>query len=327
MINRENWIDTKKFIAYLAKIGRDEETIKRVRGILWHLLEWADETPFPKGREIDLAFPAYLLGARSDGSDKPLGAASMKKICEYSRMFFEWIRWESPARYKSISKSWVETIRPSVARGLHSEFHEHQFWTVEAIKKIAALQPKNITWERDIAAVCFMFLSAMRVQAFVSLPVEAVHLDRRVVRQFPELGVRTKNRKAGKTQMLKIPELLEVVLAWDEKVRAAGARLWYPRIDRWHRFMTSDAEPNWLSMTKILNAGLRELCQAAGVPYLSSHKLRHGHIVYAIRQVKDMKGLKAVSQNAMHSSVAITDGIYGRLVSDDIAEVYDGLGE
>jgi hypothetical protein len=40
-----------------------------------------------------------------------------------------------------------------------------------------------------------------------------------------------------------------------------------------------------------------------------------------------MKGLKSLSQNLMHSSVAITDGIYAKLVSDDVAEMYGGIGE
>ena len=72
--------------------------------------------------------------------------------------------------------------------------------------------------------------------------------------------------------------------------------------------------------------GLRDLCELVGIPYLSPHKLQHGHAVYMMRRAKDMKQLKSLSQNLMHSSVAITDGIYGRLVSDDLAEMYEGLG-
>jgi len=69
------------------------------------------------------------------------------------------------------------------------------------------------------------------------------------------------------------------------------------------------------------------LCERAGLPYLSSHKLRHGHAVYMMRRVKDMKQLKSLSQNLMHASVATTDMIYARLVSDDIADLYEGIEE
>jgi hypothetical protein len=40
-----------------------------------------------------------------------------------------------------------------------------------------------------------------------------------------------------------------------------------------------------------------------------------------------MEELKAISQNPMHSTVGITDGIYGRLVEDDVHEAILGLGK
>jgi hypothetical protein len=40
-----------------------------------------------------------------------------------------------------------------------------------------------------------------------------------------------------------------------------------------------------------------------------------------------MEQLKAISQNVMHSSVGITDGIYGRLVEDDVHNLITGLSE
>jgi integrase len=51
--------------------------------------------------------------------------------------------------------------------------------------------------------------------------------------------------------------------------------------------------------------------KSAGVKYKSPHKLRHGHAVYALK-------LKAISQNLMHSTIGIMDGIIGVLVGDDV---------
>jgi site-specific recombinase XerD len=325
VINRENWLDTRLFLRHYERIGRDAETVLRLRGFLRHLLEWADDTPFPKARTIDPTFPVYLLTSRSDGQKKPLAAASMKKTCDYVRLFFEWMRGEHLARYKLITSSWVETIQPSVSKGMQSEYREHQFWEVDQVRAVAALEPANLVEERDQAALVFLFLSAMRSQAFVSLPVEAIDLRQFKIKQFPQLGVHTKNGKAAKTDMMRLPDLVRVVQAWDVKVRAAGSPLWYPRIDRWHRFVGQDKGLNWKSRQIVLNDGIRELCERAGLPYLSSHKLRHGHAVYAMRRVKDMKQLKSLSQNLMHKSVATTDGIYARLVGDDIADLYERM--
>lgn len=334
MIYRQNWLDTKEYEEYLLKVGRDVETVSRVRSCLRHLLEWADDQPFGRAREIDPAFPTYLLTSRMTvgrplkGSG--LSAATMKKICDYARLFFEFARDTRPASYKKISKSWIETVRPGMAKGLHSEYHEHEFYTLEQIRKIAGLPVGNLREERDRAAAVFMFLSAMRGQAFVSMPIKAFNLERLSVSQFPELGVRTKNHKAARTSMLRIPDLVMVVQAWHEKLLAAGMSgedYWFAVVDRWHRKLEPGQKVNFISRRDGLAKGMRELCKRAGIPYLSPHKLRHGHTVYVMRRVRDMKGLKSLSQNLMHSSVAITDGIYGRLVSNDIEEMYEDLGE
>ena len=139
MINRQNWLDTESFCQYYEQIGRHPETVKRVRGIMRHLLEWAQEKQLSKAKEITPSFQVYAVTARNDGKQGHLSAASLKKACEYVRGFFQWIHWEYPTRYKAITESWVQTIRPATSNGLHSEYHEHLFWEIEHVRKIAAL--------------------------------------------------------------------------------------------------------------------------------------------------------------------------------------------
>lgn len=327
MINRENWKDVQEYLNHVRRIGRDLDTVKKIQTCLNHLLEWADETPFHQVKNFEPAFPTYLLTSRRDGKDKILSAASLKKICEYTRLFFVYIRDVHSTRYKNITLSWIETIRPSISRGMHSEYHEHEFYTLDMMQKIAAWQPKTSKQARDRAAACFLYLSAMRAQAFVSMPVRCVDLVKHTISQIPELGVRTKNRKAAKTQLLRIPELQAVINEWDARVRnESGDALWYAVLSRDGDFVHRETL-NWHSRRLILERGIRDLCEAAGIKYLSPHCFRHGHIYYMMMRVQDMKQLKALSQNVMHSSVAITDGIYGKLVTDDIKTIYEQFGE
>jgi hypothetical protein len=54
------------------------------------------------------------------------------------------------------------------------------------------------------------------------------------IRQWPELGVHTKNGKKATTFLFQVPELVEVALEWDHFVRSelpAKAR-WYVPIDQ-----------------------------------------------------------------------------------------------
>ena len=54
---------------------------------------------------------------------------------------------------------------------------------------------------------------------------------------------------------------------------------------------------------------------------------RHGHIHFGVKHAKDMADLKAVSLNAMHSSITITDRVYSRLEGSDVKKRIEMLGE
>ena len=46
------------------------------------------------------------------------------------------------------------------------------------------------------------------------MPIKAVDIAERTVKQWPTLGVQTKNAKAATTYLLEIPDLLKVVEAF-----------------------------------------------------------------------------------------------------------------
>jgi hypothetical protein len=85
------------------------------------------------------------------------------------------------------------------------------------------------------ASAGVLLLSGMRVGAFVSLPLAAAHLDPRMVKQWPSLGVRAKFKKHATTYLPDIPDLSGVVRTWDSEVRAVlpprgehGSRIFFP---------------------------------------------------------------------------------------------------
>jgi integrase len=300
-----------------------------VRTYLIHLLNWAGEVPLTNAKNLDPSFSVYLVNSRLDGMERSLAPSTMKKTCEYTRLFFYFIKGENPVKYKAITPSWIDTLRPITSKSIRTEFKEHSFYPIDMVRKLAEAPVYTIAEERDRAAACFLYLSAMRVEAFVSMPMSCVNLKNYSVRQFPQEGVRTKNRIAAITQLLRIPELLEIVREWDNKVRIINPYpngLWYPPLDADGVVMPQD-HMNWDSRTTILRKSLQKLCKQAGIKYLPPHNFRHGHIYYMMKKVKDMKELKALSQNVMHSSVAITDGIYGKLISNDIETIYTEYGE
>lgn len=302
------------------------ETIKRARSHLRHLLEWADETPLVKARGIDPTFPSYLLTARADGKHKTLAPASIIKCLTNARQYFSYAHSEWPSRYKSTSQSWIDMLQPPRHIRTDSRLPVRQYWSLEDVCKIAAVSTETLREERGKVAVCMLYLSGMRADALASLPIKAVDLPNNQIMQLPEMGVRTKNRKAAITYLLNIPDLVQVVQHWDEHVRSLQHdSLWYATLTR--DGMSVTATTNAYNGRKdAIEEDTRLICARANVPYLSPHKLRHGHVVYALKLAHNMAELKAISQNVMHSSVTITDQVYGKLIADDVKSIIGKLG-
>ncbi len=323
MINRENYLAIRGFLQFREEVLQlDPESVKVSFRWLKHLLKWADETPFPDAPTIRPVFPQYLLTVENQHKNKDrLSKATIKKACEYANAFFRWARENEPTRYGAISMSWIATIHPP--RMYDEAPKEHEFVSLDMMRKLVAVPAVNRYTRRDQAAAAFLFLSGMRATAFCSLTLECVNIARREVKQWPALGVKTKNRKAARTYLHEIPDLLEVVERWDAELRLTNppTALWYPP------FGDNQIEGFVPTRAAALRDNLKTLSRIAGVPYLSPHKYRHGHAVYGLKNAKDMAAYKAVSQNLMHSNISITDEIYAVLDQDDVKEQIAALGK
>ena len=329
LIHRGNFQEVKAFLDYRIKVLQLDSKSIRNRWIeLRHLLEWAGPTRLTEAPSIDPFFPTYLAMARNDGKSQALGATTRQRVCMGSRLFFEWAKQELPANYRPISDTWIKALRPAKSL-LQSQLQKRDAWELTDVLKIAHLSVSSLQEKRAQAAICFLYLSGMRITAFLTLPLSCVDVENRRIEQLPSKGVITKNRKAAITTLLPIPELLEIVRVWDDMVRT---RLptdspWFAYLNAYDHLIRPEKElQDRLGGRRMAcTEGMKHLCALAGVPYKLPHKLRHGHAVYGIKHARDMHELKAISQNLMHSSISITDGIYGNLTHKDIQETIAGL--
>lgn len=329
MINRNNYLEIQAFLKFQREIKQSEErTVKSMWSRLRHLLEWADDKRFTDAYKIRPAFPTYMGNLKNADGSLLVGAAHFASCCKTARAFFTWAREEYHSHYKKIDQNWVLTLRPPKARSEQAELKKREIYEVDEVIRMVTLPVDSLMLQRMQAAVAFLFLSGMRIGAFVSLPASCVDLDTMKVSQLPEKGVNTKNHKASITTLLNIPELIAVVRNWDAfiKANAAPDALWYLHFT--HQGEISMINPTTARIkTRQYDFidDLKQLCQAAGVEYKSPHKFRHGHAVYALKRAKNLEQLKAISQNLMHSTVGITDGIYGNLVNDNVHDVIASL--
>ncbi len=64
----------------------------------------------------------------------------------------------------------------------------------------------------------------------------------------------------------------------------------------------------------------------ADIEYKGAHAFRHGHAHFGLQNVKNPEQMKAVSQNLMHKSAAITDELYSGMNAGDTNLIITNLG-
>jgi site-specific recombinase XerD len=213
MINKSNWKMTRRYLDYRLQVDQvSPDSMEKEKTHLRYLLEWAQETSFSEVVTHRPTFPEFLLVHRLDGHQGHLSAVYIKKILSTVRMFFTWV---SDNGYKNIKQAWVKTIK---VKRLSDVPKNKEIVTLEEILAIARAETLTREERRARASLVFLYLSGMRIGAFVSLPVRCVDISNRLVDQFPSLGVRTKNGKHATTYLLDIPELLHVVQSWHDEV-------------------------------------------------------------------------------------------------------------
>lgn len=326
MINRGNWLITRAYLKYRAEVDQvSEKTIRLEETWLRHVLEWANDKPFEQASRIRPTLPEYMLSARLDGQEGQLSPVYIKKVISSGKRLFEWVTKHRRGFSSVITAAWLDTLKPP---RLETEIKEHEAVTLDEIRAMAVAPVDSLRDQRIRAAAVFWFLSGIRVGAFVTLPISAINIGDRSIKQWPSLGVQTKFKKRATTYLLDIPDLLEVVGDWDQEVRSKlpETSFWFapmsPETGTFDEAITEAGKHRYQRASK----DLRDWLSRVNLPYHSPHKFRHGHAVYALKKAKDVADLKAVSLNLMHSNLSITDGVYGVLSAADVGQRIAGLG-
>ncbi len=326
MINNNNWRLMKKYLEYRLQVDQlCDGSYKKEEVYMRYLLLWADDKTFIKAPGIRPTFPEYLKTARLDGLAGKLSPGYIKKILATARRFFSWLV-DDQVGYKSLKHRWIATLK---AKRLMDTPTNRDAVTLEEIITLANTKVDSLIEERIRAAAVFLFLSGMRIGAFVSLPLKAVDVNDRRVIQDPRLGVRTKNSKYGITYLLDIPELLQVVQDWDDKVRSILSEdgFWFAPFSPDTCDIDATAFEVGIHRESIAWKNLKAWLEKNKLPYHSPHKFRHGHIQFGLSQSKDHADFKAVSMNVMHSSVQITDQFYSNLPESEVSVRITAFGK
>jgi site-specific recombinase XerD len=327
VIERQNYLKIKEHLKYLEEVLQlTPASVERYRFYLRHLLLWADDQHFRHVQALRPTLPSYLASLPGKNGRGTLASVSQKKILDSSKRFFRWAKVTYPREMNNLPTSWFETLRLPRQPQKSSENVFVSFQEIQTLVNIS-IPENNLALLRDKAAAAMLFLSGMRASAFTTLPISAVDLDNLTLRQWPELGVHTKNGKKATTFLLNIPEILEPVRLWDEFIRKSlpGSSSWYaPIAHSWGDQFLSQEKPG-KTRAQALQKRLELLFSMAEIEFKSPHKFRHGHAVYGLLHAQTMADYKAVSMNLMHESIEITDSTYAPMLSSDVQDRIAGL--
>jgi len=325
-VNKRNWKLTKEYLSYRLDVDQISlSSLKIEKTYLRYLLLWADERAFKQVVKFRPTFPEHMLSARLDGAGKPLSGDYIKKVLVTTRYFFSWLSANKPG-YKRINQAWIKTLK--IKRQTQKPKTKDAV-TLDEIFAISVAPVETIMERRIRAAAVFLYLSGIRISAFVSLTLQLVDIDNREIIQDPTLGVRTKNQKYSVTYLLDIPELLKIVKEWDDEIRAI-----LPTNGFWFALLSPDTGEIDTSVFQIgesrhslARRNLKAWLEKVGLPYHSPHKFRHGHVQYGLGRSNTLADFKAVSLNASHSSIKTTDEYYSILNDDEVKNRITSLGD
>jgi integrase len=325
MINRENWKLVNEYLVYRDEVElMSKATIRLEKIWLHHALFWSGELSFMQAPSIRPTFPVYIRKARLDGSDEAFSREYSRKLLSSARRFFEWLSTHKQG-YDAITPQWLATLKNR--RIVHQNF-DHEAVSLSEILSIAHAPATTVLERRTRAFAVFLWLSGARIMAATTMPIRAIDIEDLLIRQWPELGTKTKNGKKATTYLFNIPELIPVLKDWDDMVRPILScnAPWFAHLSP----VTGEIDRYRDEKTVNRGAGFRKDLQKwlskVNLPYHSPHKFRHGHAVYGIKHAKDIGDLKALSQNLMHDSLQVTDKTYGILSFLDVKERITRLG-
>lgn len=316
----------KKYLEYRLNVDQiTKGSLRKEQTHMRHVLLWSQDTSFRDVMKIRPTFPEYMLSARLDDEEGQLSAVYIKKTLATARTFLTWLS-DNETGYRHIKQGWIKTVK---AKRLSDIPKSSEYVTLEEILAIASRPVRTIAERRNRAALVFLYLSGMRIGAFVSLPIQAIDIRNRDVLQYPSLGVRTKNSKHKKTHLLNIPELLNVVLAWDDEVRSIlpPSGFWFAPLSPKTGEIDTSISQVGEHRVNLASKGFKQWLEQEGLPYHSPHKFRHGHIHYGLSNAENIADFKAVSMNAMHANMEITDQFYSVLRDEEIKDRISSLGK
>lgn len=320
--NKDNQRIKRKYLVWLKDArGLSEATIDKAAAAITQYDDWLSGKDFRAFHsERARSFKRHLYSLKNERTGTPLSAATVNGVLREQKGFFYWLADQSGYKSK-ISRADADYLTPdrkseNARRGSLWKPHPSP---EQAGHVVANMPTQTVIERRNRALLAFLFLTASREGAAISLPISHVDMANKCV-QFDGRNVRTKFGKSFSTGFFPIGYEFEGVLDdWVNELRRehfySGSDPLFPKtkvgVGASGKFEVLGIErAPWTSASSAAKI-FKQAFSDAGFPPFSPHRVRDTIAELAKDHCRTPEDYKAWSQNMGHEDVLTTFRSYG----------------
>ena len=324
----------RQFFRFLRKAkGCKENTILAKKKALWYFDEFTKDADYKDFNDVLAENFVDYLGKRKGLKDNVLEASTKYDVLRHLRQFFEWLATQQGYR-RSINFSdiaFLSLTREESRRALTPKIPDFpdKAYIIDLCKSIKI---KTEIDRRDQAIIAFLLLSGMRVKALTTLRIDCFDPSTLRVKQDPARGVETKFSKSNHSRLFEFDKfLVDIIISWYKYLveyrHYSSCDPLFPRIEVQYNngynysYYAAGLTPEFYKSITSIQSMLKKRSKEAGLKYFSPHAFRHTATSLAVKNIKTGEQLRAVSQMFAHEDIKTTLMNYGRLTSDQAAEI------
>jgi len=335
-INIQNAIIKRKYFQYLRNCeGLSENTIKGIELAISLFEEFTHQENFIRFTSDKASnFKGWLQVRKYRG--KNISLYTYKTYLKYLKKFFLWL---------SQQPGYISKIKPNLIEYLNLRNRENKIFSLYnrvkypdpeyCIKLAKSIIPENEIDLRDRALISFTFLTGMRDQAIISLPLECVDEVNLRVRQDPTYGVETKFTKLILSKIFEIDkDLVKFLVDWIQYLKNKGFSPKDPIFPKSKENQNDsiicfqkpvEVESIFWKSTSSIRKIFKERSKQAELPYYQPRTIRHTTAYIATKSARSGRELKAISQHFGHEDIKTTLQIYGKYDEESLLETLDNI--
>jgi integrase len=321
-----------EYSIYLEEAGgADGKTIDEALRAIVEFEQFVDERDFGRITTDNIrSFKRNLEQRPSRADGLPLSASSIVHKLGHLRKFFIWLK--ARPGFKSLNPDVIDFLRAPRKAEMAARSPSRRLGPDldQVIAVLNTMETATLMQRRDRAAIALILLTGIRDAALVSLRRKHIDLERKRIYQDGEVD--TKFGKRMVTAFFPVPEpTASIVSSWVEELDGLGIAPDDPLLPRnmqpWVPSVRRPGELVRWATAGPIRAILKRACASAGVDYFVPHAIRKTLAVLGFTMCRNLRELKAWSQNLGHESMLTTMVHYAALDDDTKGAVLDGIAQ